>query len=527
MRNPLLEEIRWGVVRTQQIPVLGMLYRKTSQAVTWEIGRKLAKMPGVEAVFLRHNPPISPSFVVGHSDLDLTLVFNDEDAENPRRIRTCSVELERLSRLYPLIQTQDARFISERELTQLPENFSPLFELLYQPEDWFLIGGKEVRTGVSHSFPLHHIPWHPEFNRWWEHLIQHHSFSNKSDLERRFMRTIFRCALKNQLALQAAKGIPVMKLEKSVDDDPSTVEFDGNQDLKNILIDLKKQNFWEKHPEEMKVRILFLVLIGVADFFNKWQSHPLMQKEPKIYSRSAEEPHCSIYRELEGKIKSHPEIRLVLKTAVAYPLPHSYPYSYKVDLVLRDGLSLGEFTKGVRIIEHCFGGKEFSVGKYHAEITLTLESIYKHPLLFLGSPCPFLLEHIQEFGTTVYGSPITIQGALSQSDLIDWCRIYLPYHMFTLRRRPEYRGKTMNFYQLASIRIFLEYGDKPTDALEIRKMYLKRFGKSDRNAPILDYFLHGTGDELNEDMYHDVFIFLSNEYNRLESLLTERNGAKT
>jgi hypothetical protein len=85
----------------------------------------------------------------------------------------------------------------------------------------------------------------------------------------------------------------------------------------------------------------------------------------------------------------------------------------------------------------------------------------------------------------------------------------------------------LNFYQLASIRIFLEYGDKPTDALEIRKMYLERFGKSDRDPSILDYFLHGTVDRLDKAMYHDSFVFLSSEYNQLESLLTERNAAKT
>jgi hypothetical protein len=528
MRSALLEEIRWGIIGTQNVPVLRTLYRKTSQAVTWRIGRKLAQMPGVEAVFHRHNPPASLGFVVGHSDLDLTLIFNDEDAEDPRRIRTCSTELENLSRLYPLVQMRDARFMSQRELTQFPEKFSPLFELLYRPEDWSLLAGRDMRCSASRPFPPHRVPWHPEFNRWWEHLIQHYSLLNKSELKRGFMRTIYRCALKNQLAIQAAKGISVMKPDGFFDDELSSAEFDGNHDLRNILTDLKRQNYWEKHPEEVKTRILLLVLLAVGDFFNKWQAHPTIQKELEIHSRSAEEPHRSIYRELEGKIKSHPEIQPVLKSAVAYPLPHHYPYSYKVDLVLRDGLSPGEFIEGVRTIEHCFGGKEFTIGKYHAEITLTLESIYKHPLVFLGSPFPFLLEHIQEFGATVYGPPIaTVGGTWNRDDLIDWCSIYFPYHLVTFRRRPEYRAAAMSFYQLASIRTFLEYGDKPTDALETRRMYLERFKKRDRDTSILDYFLQGTGDELNENMYHDVFVFLSNEYNQLESLLTEHNRTKT
>jgi hypothetical protein len=528
MRSTLLQKIRWSVIHTQEIPLLGTLYQKASRVVTWQIGRKLAKVPGVEAVFLRHSRPDLPGFMVGHSDLDLTLVFNDEDAENPERIRTCHKELENLSYQYPIIQIQDTRFVSERELTQFPRKLSSPFELLYQPEDWFLVAGRDVRSGVSHSIFPDYIPWHSEFNKWWDNIIQHHSFSETRDLEKGFMRTLYRCALKNQITLQAARGVSVTKSNGFIDDEVSTISFNGNQDLKDALVDLKKGNFWVKNPEEMKMRILFLVFLSVRNFFNVWQVHPTIQKETKIRSRSAEEPHCSFYRELEAKVRNHPEMHAVLKTVVSYPLPHSYPYRYKVDLVLRDALPLEDFIKGIIAIEHCFGGRKFSVEESHAEVTLTLESIYKHPLLFLGSPYPFLLEHIQEFGTTVYGQPITtIEGTLSRNDLIEWCRLYFPYHLFNLRRRPEYSSPALNFYQLASIRIFLEYGDKPTDALEIRKMYLERFGKSDRDPSILDYFLHGTVDRLDKAMYHDSFVFLSSEYNQLESLLTERNAAKT
>lgn len=526
MRDALLQKIRWGVIRTQSVPVLRTFYQKTSQVVTREIGRKLAKMPGAEAVFLRHSRPNLPGFIAGHSDLDLTLVFNDKDAENPERIRACYEELERLTYKYPFIQIQDARFASQRELTQFLKEFPSPSELLYQPEDWFLVAGEDIRNGISRSLPTCHIPWHPEFNKWWENIIQHHSFSKKDDLEKGYMRTLYRCALKNQVTLQAAMGIPVPKPNGFIDDELTGVGFDDNQDLKNILTDLGKRNFWEEYPEAMKARILFWVFLSAEDFFGKWQAHPAIQEESNIHSRSAEEPHCSVYRELECKIKSHTEIHPVLKAAVAYPVPYSYPYSYSVYLVLREGLSLGEFAKGTRAVERCFGRREFKVGQYNIQITLIPESIYKHPLFFLGLPYPFLPEHIREFGATVYGSPTT-HGVLSRDDLALWCRLYLPYHMFNLRRRPQHNSPALSFYQLAGIRIFLECGDKLTDGHRVRETYLERFGNRNRDRDVLDYFLHGNRKQLDVEMYHDTFVFLSDEYDRVESILTECNRAKS
>lgn len=88
------QRIKWGIIRTHHLPGIGSFYRKACQIGTWEAGRRLARIPGVTAVYLRHSHSYSPTFVPGQSDVDLTLVLDDGAAEDPFKVLECSAKVE-------------------------------------------------------------------------------------------------------------------------------------------------------------------------------------------------------------------------------------------------------------------------------------------------------------------------------------------------------------------------------------------------------------------------------------------------
>ena len=513
------QKIRWGIVRTHHLPVLGTLYRKGCQLGAWVVGGKLARMPGVESVFVAHSHPSSVTFVAGHSDLDLTLVFDDEVAEVPLRIRECAAAIEKLSRLFFFVWPRDARFISRGELTRYLTLFwSP--EILYEPADWILLAGMESRNGRSCFSLPQRIPWHPEFNKWWGNILQSDMFAPRNSIDTRFMRGFYRIALKSQLHLNAARGISVERLAGYIEDELPMGQFVGDPELSNLLADLKERCFWERRPDYLKARILLAILVNVGDFYSDWKAHPEISRETPIHARAIEEPNRSIYGELKRRVQGCPELTSILEAAVVYPSPHWYPYEYQIDLILREGLPLEDFVKAVSAIKRGFGGRTFAIGTTHVQFTIALKSIYQHPLYFLGSPFPFLREHIQQFGALIYGSPTeAIQGTLSRADLIEWCRICLPFHMYNFRRRPEYFAKDVNFYQLASLRLFLETGEVLTDAPQIRQAYLDRFVNKNQERAVLDYYLQRPGIPASAELYADAFAFVASQYERVESLL--------
>lgn len=525
MRRSIRQQVRRGIIRTNGLPVLGTLYRKGCHFGAWVVGQRLARMRGVESVFLRHSHPASPMFVPGQSDLDLTLVFEDEAAEDPTKIRRCSQEIENLSHLFFFVWPPDARYISRSDLSQyVASPWSP--EVLCQPGDWILLAGKEVRDERSHFVLPDHVPWHPEFNRWWENILQSDLLASHNNLDTRYMRTFYRAALKSQLYLHAARGMVAERTGGYLGDKIPVVQFISNPDLAAVLADLKGRNFWAEDVNNLKSRILRAVLVTVGDFYGDWKAHPENIKETVIYPRSTEEPHKSYYEELTRRIQGQSALASILEAAVAYPSPHWYPYEYQVDLICRDGLSLDDFTKGVRAIRLGLGGRTFAIGAAKARVTITLNSIYRYPLHFLGLPFPFLREHIQEFGAVVYGGQIEAnRGTFSRADLIQWCRMYLPFHKFNFKYRPEYFSKDCNYYQLASLRLFLETGEILTDALQIHRAYLNRFARGNRDRAVLDYYLHRAAGPASSGLYADAFTFVSDQYRRVESLLRESNTA--
>ncbi len=519
MRRSWRRSARWGVIRTSQLPVLGTLYRKACHLGTWAVGRTLVRMPGVEAVYAAHSHPSSPSFVPGHSDLDLTLVFDDEVAEAPLRIRECAAAIEKLSRLFFFVWPRDARFISRGELTRYLTLFwSP--EILYEPADWILLAGKEARNGRSCFSLPHRIPWHPEFNKWWVNILQSDMFAPGNKVDARFMRGFYRIALKSQLHLNAARGTSLKTPAGYIEDELPMGQFVGDPELSNLLVDLKERCFWERRPDYLKARILLAILVNIGDFYNNWTAHPENVPTRRLHTRSSEEPHRTHYEELGRRIRGQPDLIAVLGAAVVYPSPHWYPYEYQIDLVFREDVSLGDFAKAIDTLKRAFGGRTFAIGTTHVQLTVVLKSIYQHPLYFLGSPFPFLREHIQQFGALIYGSPTeAIQGTLSRADLIEWCRMFLPFHMYNFRRRPEYFAKDVNFYQLASLRLFLETHEVLTDAPQIRQAYLDRLIKKDSDRAVLDYYLQRPGIPVSGELYAHAFAFVASQYERVESLL--------
>src|ERR1700733_12110881 len=135
--------LRAGIIAGSRLPLIRTALRKASQLATWEVGRELAQLAGVEAVYTLHSHPRPPAFAPGQSDLDLTLVLSDEAARDPARVGACVDRLEALSRVICFVWPQDARLISRRELAQL-EAWPGAAEILSAPSGWIRIGGREV-----------------------------------------------------------------------------------------------------------------------------------------------------------------------------------------------------------------------------------------------------------------------------------------------------------------------------------------------------------------------------------------------
>jgi hypothetical protein len=213
-------------------------------------------------------------------------------------------------------------------------------------------------------------------------------------------------------------------------------------------------------------------------------------------------------------------VAAVFKSAVVYPLPHAFPYIYRLDLVLHEDVALETFATACAAIARLLGSKSFALAGAPFEFALIPSIVYREPLFFLGSGCPFLLEHIHRFGRTVYGVERPYPAVpWSDAYLFRWCRVYLPFHMVTFRRRLEYGSPVLNFCQLASLRIFLESGEKLTDPSAVRTRCVSDFTRNGREQEVLDSLFSYPGDPGLGLVYDRALGFVSETYDRLESLL--------
>jgi hypothetical protein len=512
------QRIRWGLLRSQSLPLVAAFYRRFGRLGSREVGRRLVRLPGVAAAYVRHSHPASSAFVLGHSDLDLTVVLRDEAAEDPQVVRRITAAIMGLRRYFFFVWPQDVRFTSSRELA-LYTAHPGAAEILGSPAAWRLIAGEDVRADASGRFRPDRVPWHPEFNSLWGNTFQSHLLMPKHGAEERFARTPYRVALKNQLRLQVARGDITPPAAGYIEDESVLAPSSLDTGLRELLAQLRRARFWAPNADEVNARIFRAILGGVSDFYRTWRCEPDAVAR-RVISRDVGGQQAADYTELRRRIAGTRDLIAILEAVVAYPTPHWHPNEHQCDLIIPDDLRLGDLVAAIGAIRQSFHGRTFALGSTHVQFTFVPKTVYQHPMYSLGTPFPFLNEHVGEFGVLLWGVPIRpARPLLAQTEMIDWCRTYFLWHMFNLRRRPDYSAKDCNFHQLGSLRFFLETGQVLTDALAIREAYRERFATTDRDRSALDLFLQRTNGPLDGTSYATAFAFLSEQYECIQSLL--------
>ncbi len=511
--------IQWFIIRGQKNRTFKKISLLWCKFGAWRVSRLLLKILDVEAVYSRHTHPGCPSFVPGHSDLDITIVLKQDAACDPNRIEAVSNRVEALSWFHFYLNPHDVRFTSREELARITRNYPSRYEFLYKPDDWVFLAGEEVRSEKALDFSARKMPWHPEFNKWWQHLLQHYLLVRKEGLEGQYLRVFYRSALRQQLQFLAALGEEIPKPMGHVDDELVDVAFREDLVLRPLLLDLKRRDFWGKDPQRLKERIMLSILQSATEFFRAYPFHPKLSTFPQPRNKDWEH-HEAAYGVLESRMDQCRQLTEMLKGVLVYPVPHSYPYFYQVDLVIPDSISAERFSETVRVVEKAFRGREFYLDGHGYSITYVPESILNWPLVFLGSPYPFLKEHIQRYGMyLLWPEPPVFEKAWERKDLVAWCRIFLPYYMFTLNRRIEYSSRSINFCQLASIRLFLKTGEKETDPRVLRKRHKDLFKVESPSDPVWNYMLRDKPRRQEREKYHAAMRCLLKECRFVENLL--------
>jgi len=519
-------QIRWAIIRLQSRAIFKHLFRWGCRLGAWRVSQLLLRITAVEAVYSRHTHPAYPSFVPGHSDLDVTMVLAEESVNDPDQIEAVSRKVETLSWFHFYLNPQDVRFTSGEELARLTRKYRSRCELLYTPDDWILMSGKEMRTQKGHKMVAAEVPWHPEFNRWWQHMLQEYLLVPRPGLEDRYLRFFYRSALRQKLQFLAASGKEAVKLLGHVDDELVETAFRDEPELRSILTEAKKCAFWVKEPRRVKEQILRGILQSAVMFFETYPLHPSLDPAPSPSGEDTRQ-HGSAYDALESKVERCPRLKSQLRGVITYPVPYSHPYFYQVDLVISDTLSPEHFSETVRAAQETFGGREFFLNGNGYAITFVFETILKWPLLFLGSPYPFLQEHIRRYGKCLFGpEPSSLHGAFGRDQLVAWCRIFLPYYIFNIARRIEYSSRSVNFSQLAGIRLFLETGERETDSGPLRRRHRELFGEESPEERIWDYLLHDKPERANRYEYGEAMLTLLRECRFVEALIDKHYAPK-
>src|SRR5208282_3607731 len=515
--------IRSGIIRSSRLPWLRVLYRKACLLGTWVVGRRLAIMRGVEAVYARHSHPRSATFAPGQSDLDLTVVLDDAAAQDATLVRACTDRVEALSRVFCFVWPQDARFVARRELAQI-EARPGTAEILSAPSGWIKIGGREVRReGPLPAIEVNSIALHPEFNAWWLSVLQTHVLTPQTSLADDQMRLCFRVAMKSHLHLQVGRGRLAPSAQAYLPDSEAASLFAEDPEMAELLGDLERKGFWARDGEERKARILHRSLARAAEFYRDLPVPPDAAWVAPTAGRSAAlaEAHRS---ELRSRLGIEAALRSIAAAIVVYPTPHWAPCEYQIDVVLHDEAPPAAFADAVRAIKRSLGGRTFGIGGTHAQLTLVPRLVFEHPWYFLGTPFPFLHEHLAAFAETLFGPPPLIPAPPSRAERLRWCARYYLFHRFTLRYRPSYVSKDCNFCQLAALRLFLEHDAVLTDAAQVRRAYLDAFVKRREESQALDFLLRGDGERPDEIPFAAALQLQSREYDSVEALL-RRDGA--
>ena len=512
--------IRTRIVSISRVRWIRWLLRKACQLGTWVVGHRLAVVSGVESVYVRHSHPRSVTFAPGQSDLDLTLVLADAAAADATLIRACTDEVKALSRTFYFVWPQDARFVSRRELAQM-ESLPGAAEILNAPKQWIRIGGREVRGADDAPFmDKTHVALHPEFNAWWLNVLQTHVLTPQTEFVETNMRLCFRVAMKSRVHLEAARGNFEVAGEGYLGDSKAALLFADDREMATILARIRSRNFWALDSQVEKTTILQRCIAGAADFYRELPLPAATRWVPALGENAAlPETHRA---DLEDRFEKAASLRSIVESVIIYPTPHWFPREYQIDLILNNEVSHAAFRGAVQDIKSAFGGRTFGIRGTHAQLTFVPRSAYEHPLFFLGTPFPFLHEHVATFAETLSGMPPRLPAPPTRSERLEWCVRYFLFHRFTLFRRPAYVSKDCNFCQLAAVRLFLDCGVVLTDAVEVRSAYLERFDCDREDAGTLDSLLRGaceTGGEDPDTAFARALRIQTQTYDAIESLL--------
>ncbi len=507
---------RSGIIASARLPGVRTLYRKACQVVTGIVGRQLARIPGVEAVYTRHSHPRFATFAPGQSDIDLTVVLNDDAARDAAVVRTCAEGLDALSRKFFFVFPQDARIVSRRELAQM-EASPGAAEILSAPGGWIRIGGHEARGDGHHRvIDRMSIACHPEFNAWWLNVLQTHVLTPNLSLAAGHMRLCFRIAMKSQYHLQAARGL-VAPGEVYLSDSAAASLFADDAGMTALIGDLEGNGFRASDGEARKAQTLHRSVALAAEFYHQL---PVPVDAEWMAFANAQSPVLPEEHraELRDRIAREESLRAIAECIIIYSTPHWAPLEYQIDLILRDEVPPADFEDAVLAIKRSFGGRTFGIRGTHAQITMIPRPAFEHPWFFLGTPFPFLHEHIAAFGETLFGTPPRIPAPPSRDERLRWCAQYFFFHRFTLRYRPQYVSKDCNFCQLVAVRLFLEDSAILTDAAQVRRAYLDSAEISPEERQALDFLMRG-GELPDEKTFAAALALQSRECGRIEARL--------
>jgi hypothetical protein len=515
------ERIRSGIIRSSRVSWISTLFRKACLIITSIVGRRLARIPGVEAVYARHSHPRFVTFAPGQSDLDLTLVLDDDAALDAAVVRKCADQVDALSETFGFIFPQDARFVARRELAQM-EQWPGAAEILSGPGTWIRIGGREVRRSGDKLTIIarEHLARHPQFNAWWLNVMQTLVLTLQTRLPEDEMRLCFRVAMKSQLNLLVARGQTAPPTEPYLPDSSSARLFAEDAEMTRLLGDLERTGFRAPDWEERKVGIFHRSLALAADFYRDLPvpSEATWNAPAVCLSPELAEAHRN---ELRDRIERDGALRSISDSIIVYPTPHWAPREYQIDLIVRDDVSAIAIDAAAMAIKHSFGGRTFGISGTHAQMTMVPRRVFEHPLFFLGTPSPFHHAHLATFAEVLFGSPPRIPGAPARKVLLGWCARFYFFHRFTLRYRPRYVSKDCNFCQIAAIRLYLQHGTMFTDAEQVRRAYLDSFAKGAEQSHALNYLFRREGDLSDAASFADALALQSREYDAVEALLRE------
>jgi len=512
--------MRRGIVLSARVAPLRYLLRGVCQLLTWEVGRELANLPGVEAVYTRHSHPASTTFAPGLSDIDLTVVISDSAAHDAPSLRISSNRVDTVARTVPFVWAQDARFVSRNELAQIEEHPGTA-EILYVPAGWMRIGGREVRRGgPAPSVDTKRILLHPEFNVWWHHVMQTHVLTPRTDREESSARFCSRVAMKNQLHLQVARGRWTPRIDGYLPDSDAKALFADDFTMVRLLDEQAHQGA-AHNPEDWEAEILHRSLYDAGSFYREL---PISSDAAWITlrprSEAIDEGHRVKLREIFDREEA---LRSIAAGAIVYPTPHWMRREYQIDLILRDNIAGEAFREAVRAIKRSLGGRTFGVGDTDAQLTLIPRFAFQHPWFYLGTPFPLLHEHVASSAETLFGNPPRLPAPPSVAERRRWCATYFLFHRFTLHYRPAYVSKDCNFSQLLALRTFLEDGTILTDAADIYRRYVNALGTRSEDLTALNFLTGIAREPLDDESFAAALNLQSQEYDAVEALL-RRDG---